>query len=868
MIEHRAKTSRKKQQKLVDSSSVDDSNVELPETDEDENDNEVIAPRRTRVNPLSDSESSDGEDEELRRSIYKAESEEEEPIEEQAYSKATRRSILGFVPRKSTAAPDSDSDSDSSNDILEISDEESENERDKKDIAKVSLLSSTIRSPFKDISNESFDKSIQIKMSSTVSPKEESGLLDEAAGGEEKVKVSKTQYDEAMRALGVLENKKNSMQNLIDSKNFRQLPDGGEKLKTTMTQILTEIREKQQIIDMMEVEDSMSVKSEIKKSFQSEQASVHAISIIDEENALALNDVRPVGNIGVKKFSEQKALTVGKLEELSGEVSDRPAESFLIDPPKYLKVTLMDYQRHGVAFMLWRETKQPRGGILADDMGLGKTLTTISLVLKGIQRSEDEGEDSDSDTENEDDDGWKHRGEKQFRNGGTLIVCPASLVKQWEYEITSKTKRGAIEYNVFHGPNREWKASRLAKFDVVLTTYQIAVSELKNNGCLYSIKWKRVVLDEGHVIRNHKSKQSEAVCKLMSKYRWVLSGTPIQNKEFDLYAAIKFLKCRPFDDLLYWKRYIEVNKGKESSPRVQFLLRAILLRRTKEQLVENGQMASLPTKEVEQFQVIMNREERKIYNKFMAYSQTIFATFLKQHDDKNDNYTYDKDRAGKLYKQLCKKYKVDREIKAHEILTLLLRLRQICCHPGLTKGSLEKYDGEAVEGEAQNEYEADESVGLMQEFDKLNLHGDEDDDDNGNDDDVYNLEIPSSKIHKMMEVYCERVLETDDKAIIVSQWTGYLKIIAGMLDTKGVRYCELNGTVPVKDRNDIVVDFNKPTSRNKVMLLSLTAGGVGLNLAGANYLFFMDLHWNPQLEQQAQDRIYRYGQKKDVKIFK
>lgn len=360
------------------------------------------------------------------------------------------------------------------------------------------------------------------------------------------------------------------------------------------------------------------------------------------------------------------------------------------------------------------------------------------------------------------------------------------------------------------------------------------------------------------------------MCKLPGKYRWVLSGTPIQNKEFDIYAAIKFLQCRPFSDLLYWKRYIEVNKGKESSPRVQALLQAILLRRTKEQLIANGEMDSLPTKTVTLFDVTMNREERKIYNKFMAYSQNIFANFLQQQDDKNDNFIYDKNRLGKLYKKFCQKFNVDREIKAHEILTLLLRLRQICCHPGLTKGSIEKFDGEAVEVENQeNQDEGDESIGLMQEFDKLNLHGDNDESDEDIDaDDVYDLDKASSKISKMMEVLRKHVLGTEDKVIIVSQWTSYLKVVRGMLDIERVTYCELNGTVPVKFRNDIVVDFNNPNSDKKVMLLSLTAGGVGLNLVGANYLFFMDLHWNPQLEQQAQDRIYRYGQTKHVKIFK
>lgn len=130
------------------------------------------------------------------------------------------------------------------------------------------------------------------------------------------------------------------------------------------------------------------------------------------------------------------------------------------------------------------------------------------------------------------------------------------------------------------------------------------------------------------------------------------------------------------------------------------------------------------------------------------------------------------------------------------------------------------------------------------------------------------LDVPSSKIYHMMEVLRELIVGSDDKAIIVSQWASYLAIIRGMLEVEGISFCELNGTVPVKNRNDIVVNFNKKNSGIQVMLLSLTAGVVGLNLIKAYYLFLMDLHWNPQLEQQAQDRIYRFGQKKEVNVFK
>jgi transcription termination factor 2 len=399
------------------------------------------------------------------------------------------------------------------------------------------------------------------------------------------------------------------------------------------------------------------------------------------------------------------------------------------------------------------------------------------------------------------------------------------------------------------------------------------VSEFKNNGVLFKVRWKRIVLDEGHVIRNHKSKQSEAIFTLESKYRWVLTGTPIQNKEMDVFATFKFLKVEPFDDLHLWNQYIggKKNSSDMQKQRLPFILKAILLRRTKEELMKTGEIVTLPTKTVENFEVTLNKEEKFIYTRVMMYSKSVFADYLQQQMDKANNYNYDKNRLGQVYSRMAQKYQVNHEIKTHEILVLLLRMRQACCHPGLLKSMLEAGDLNNGEDERVNHEDGEESIGdLMKDIEKLNLN--EESEDGGNrwslNNPVFSLDRPSSKIEHMMDVLREKVLPTEDKAIIVSQWTSYLNVVRGMLEIENVSYCELNGTVQVKDRNDIVQKFNDPRSGIRVMLLSLTAGGVGLNLVGANYLLLMDLHWNPQLEQQAMDRIYRFGQKKDVKIFK
>lgn len=491
----------------------------------------------------------------------------------------------------------------------------------------------------------------------------------------------------------------------------------------------------------------------------------------------------------------------------------------------------------------------------------------MSLILRQIQIDEDK----ESESESEDDDGnqgenWKSKGRRDAYPGGTLVVCPAAVVMQWENEIKTKIRRGALDHNVFHGPKRIYKARELAKYDVVITSYQTVASEFKNKGCLFNVKFHRIILDEGHIIRNHKTQNSIAVCELMGNRRWVLSGTPVQNKEFDLFAVIKFLRYRPFDDLHYWKNFLQTSSKAASSPRVQKLLESILLRRTKEQIQE---VEPLPGKSVETIPFKLNAKERIIYNRLMAHSQAIFAEYLKQQQTKNSAYCYDHTKLAKTYSAFSRKYKGESdEIQQYQILVLLLRLRQACCHTGLIKEMVEKNELNAGFNNNQNDNDSQETSEIARALEEMNLLDHHDNEDLFDvDNEVFDTDEPSSKINMMMEKLKE-IIKEDHKVVVVSQWTAHLEIVKKMLCRANIGHCEFNGKVPVKDRNNIIENFNDPKSRARVMLLSLTCGGVGINLVGANVMFIMDLHWNPQLEKQGQDRIYRFGQKKPVTIYK
>lgn len=462
---------------------------------------------------------------------------------------------------------------------------------------------------------------------------------------------------------------------------------------------------------------------------------------------------------------------------------------------------------------------------------------------------------------------------------------------------------------------------------MVVTTYNICSREAKFDGTLFGIKWKRVILDEAHVIRNHKSQMCVGVCQLKSKFRWALTGTPIQNKEMDLYSLLKFLRCSPFDDLTHWKKWID-NKSAGGQQRLNTLMKSLMLRRTKAQLQEKGALESLPNKETILINVELEKEEMNVYQKIMVFSKTLFAQYLHQRAERNNDmyyrsegnkptYMQTKDPNGayhKLHEKFSRMHNEKGEIKSSEILVLLLRLRQICCHPGLidavsiffiyfytkdifyiflkllnllylqmleddidntTEQSVSEHSQSGIDllEQLQNLEinEGSEAEVLMEEMDK---HPDEDKMARASakvlmrSNRVFNLQRPSSKMIKVIKIFEERVLSTGDKAIIISQWTSVLNILKTHLSSKGIPSLSLDGTVAVKDRQKIVNEVNDPKSNKKVLFLSLTAGGVGLNLVGANHLFLIDLHWNPQLEAQAQDRIYRVGQKKDVYIYK
>lgn len=633
------------------------------------------------------------------------------------------------------------------------------------------------------------------------------------------------------------------------------------------------------------------------------------------------------GRMNEARRIEAVTVTQDALAKLHKSLETMPAEVDEEEDPLTLrkKYSLYTHQKQALAWLVWRETQHPPGGILADDMGLGKTLTLIALILK--QKELEDARENVKEDKEESASLWtgKDIPKSLVLSKATLVICPASLIGHWEQEVKSKVKSDTLRVLVYHGTNRGQSAKVLARYDMVVTTYGTVQSEVNssgvdqkksklddlkavddpdevafNKGCvLLNVAWDRIILDEAHQIRNPSTKTAMAVCRLRAAKRWAVTGTPIQNKELDMYSLVRFLRCSPFDEYKVWKMWVE-NKTSMGQTRLNTLVKSLLLRRTKDQksAVTGKEIVWLPPKTVEEHNITLTDQERKVYDRVFSFSQQAMINYMKKHQEKAEDKEYIKEMEVKLSSDF--KYRPPpvveeaqkpssfgkigpggvpdgKEVKAHHLLVLLLRLRQICCHPGLIKSMLDA-ESKANEGLEDDQGEDIDLISQMANMSIVkNKEGSVEDDlkdtilDVANP--VFKDKRASSKIVTVTQELLKLKTKLEDnrvmeKAVIVSQWTSMLKIMKSHVQELGFKVAEINGTVPVKSRGDIVTDFNRKDRGAQVMLLSLGAGGVGLNLVGANHLFLLDLHWNPQLENQACDRVYRVGQARPVTIHK
>jgi hypothetical protein len=227
-----------------------------------------------------------------------------------------------------------------------------------------------------------------------------------------------------------------------------------------------------------------------------------------------------------------------------------------------------------------------RGGILADSMGLGKTVQLLSMMQAD---KEDEDEDEDE-NENENENEIENKNKNSYY--GTLVVAPLSLLHQWEQEIETKTH---LTHRIHYNDGKKKLCVRYDNIDVVLTTYGTLQAEFRTQqkqnettGQLLSKMWKRVILDECHIIKNHQTLVAKACCSVRAERRWCVSGTIIQNSVEDVYSLIRFLRHEPFCEKAFWNSTITKVDFPVALDRVKKIICPIMIRRTKETLDKNG----------------------------------------------------------------------------------------------------------------------------------------------------------------------------------------------------------------------------------------------------------------------------------------
>lgn len=430
--------------------------------------------------------------------------------------------------------------------------------------------------------------------------------------------------------------------------------------------------------------------------------------------------------------------------------------------PKNLKADLREYQQVGFD---WLKTldEYRLGGILADDMGLGKTIQVLTVILYYIQNCES----------------IKDR-------KASLVVCPSSLSLNWKEEakkFTPSLKTIVISGNL---ENRENTIKNVNKYDIAITSYDLLKRDIDIYK-KYNYKFRYIIADEAQYIKNNNTKNARAIKEIMADTKYALTGTPIENSLSELWSIFDFIMPGYLFTYNKFKVNYETPIVKEEDAnamaKLKTMIEPFILRRIKEKV-----LTELPEKTITVLNNEMNENQLQLYLSYLKTAKKEAKEEIEENGVANS------------------------QIK---ILALLMRLRQICCHPGLF---IENYSGE------------------------------------------------SSKLIQCIEIINDAV-SSGHKILLFSGYSSMFSYIEKELDKLEIKYLKLTGQTKVESRMDLVNEFNN-NDDIKVFLISLKAGGTGLNLIGADMVIHYDPWWNLSAENQATDRTYRIGQKRNVQVYK
>ena len=430
-----------------------------------------------------------------------------------------------------------------------------------------------------------------------------------------------------------------------------------------------------------------------------------------------------------------------------------------INLPKNLNASLRSYQKVGYKWLKVLDN-YGFGGILADDMGLGKTIQLLAVILDYVQN------------------------EKKTKP--SIVVCPSSLSLNWQNEIKKFTPD--LTSLVIHGnaDERKKQLKRIPKYNIVITSYDLLKRDIETYKEL-NYEFKFIIADEAQYIKNNNTQNAKAIKEINANTKYALTGTPIENSLSELWSIFDFIMpgylfgYRKFKEL--YEMPIVKDEDNVAMRKLKMLIEPFILRRIKGEV-----LTELPDKTITVLNNEMEEEQQKIY---MSYMQNARSEMMQEIN------------ANGFEKSQIK------------ILALLMRLRQICCHPALFL----------------SDYKAE-----------------------------------SSKLNQCIEVIKDAV-DSGHKILLFSSYTGMFPLIEEKLKKEKIEYSKLTGQTKVGERIKLVDEFNEDEHK-KVFLISLKAGGTGLNLIGADMVIHYDPWWNISAENQATDRTYRIGQKKNVQVYK
>ncbi|KAA1468433.1 hypothetical protein DENSPDRAFT_833719 [Dentipellis sp. KUC8613] len=485
---------------------------------------------------------------------------------------------------------------------------------------------------------------------------------------------------------------------------------------------------------------------------------------------------------GAQKLYDESQEDKGKIDYYA--VAHRIREKIVKQPSLLVGGTLKDYQIKGLQWMVSLYNNH-LNGILADEMGLGKTIQTISLITFLI--------------------------EVKRQRGPYLVIVPLSTMTNWSGEFAKWAP--AVKMISYKGNPAQRRALqgelRMGQFQVLLTTYEYII---KDRPHLCKIKWVHMIIDEGHRMKNTQSKLVQTLTQYYhSRYRLILTGTPLQNNLPELWALLNFVLPKVFNSVKSFDEWfntpfansgtgdkIELNEEEALLiiRRLHKVLRPFLLRRLKKDVE-----SELPDKVEKVVKIRMSALQAQLYKQMKKY---------KMIADGKDA----KGKQGGGVKGLSNE---------------LMQLRKICQHPFLF---------ESVE-------------------DKINPSGLIDD----------KLIRTSGKIELLSRIL-PKFFATGHRVLIFFQMTKVMDIMEDFLKMMGWKYLRLDGGTKTEERAGHVQLFNAKDSEIKVFILSTRAGGLGLNLQTADTVIIFDSDWNPHADLQAQDRAHRIGQTKSVRILR